>query len=262
MYHGQRALRIRWTKTLAAAACLAVLGSGAPALAQDAAAILRAMSQYVGSQKTISLTFDTELEIITPELQKLQFNSSGEVSISRPDKFRVSRTGGYADVEMFADGKTVTLLGKHLNAFAQAEIGGSTDQVVDRLRNQLGAELPGADLLGVDSFAALTEGVIDAKHIGRGVINGIECEHLAFRTLDTDWQIWIQVGDRPIPRKYIITSKAVAAAPQYAVRIKDWKTDPQFSADAFAFKPPQGARKIDIGALRDFDEVPASAALK
>ena len=38
--------------------------------------------------------------------------------------------------------------------------------------------------------------VIDAKHIGRGVIDGVECEHLAFRNLDTDWQIWIEAGAR------------------------------------------------------------------
>ena len=40
-------------------------------------------------------------------------------------------------------------------------------------------------------------GVLEAKHIGRGVVEGVECEHLAFRNLDTDWQIWVEVGDRP-----------------------------------------------------------------
>ncbi len=58
----------------------------------------------------------------------------------------------------------------------------------------------------------------------------------------------------------MITSKAVGAAPQYTIRIKDWKTDPQFTADTFAFKAPEGAKKVDIDALRDLDEVPASEA--
>ncbi|HEY0234507.1 MAG TPA: DUF2092 domain-containing protein [Afipia sp.] len=261
MLHDQRLLKARWTKIVAAACCM--LGSiDSPAWAQDATSILRAMSQYVSSQKSLSLTFDTEIEVITPQLQKLQFDSSGTVSISRPDKFRASRTGGYADVELIADGKVVTLLGKNLNVFAQAEIGGPADQVVDQLRDQYSAELPATDLLRTNSFEALMDGVIDAKHIGRGVVDGVECEHLAFRTEDTDWQIWVQVGDRPIPRKYIITSKAVSAAPQYTIRIKDWKTDPRFAADAFTFKPPDGARKIEIGAFRNFDEVPSSVAFQ
>jgi len=59
--------------------------------------------------------------------------------------------------------------------------------------------------------------VIESANIGKGVIDGIECDHLAFRNIDTDWQIWIEAGARPIPRKYVITSKAVAGAPQYTL---------------------------------------------
>jgi len=55
------------------------------------------------------------------------------------------------------------------------------------------------------------------------VVDGFECEHLAFRNDDTDWQIWIQVGDAPIPRKYVITSKTEEGAPQYTLVIRDWK---------------------------------------
>ena len=99
--------------------------------------------------------------------------------------------------------------------------------------------------------------VIEGKHIGQGVVDGVECEHLAFRNADTDWQIWVETGAKPIPRKYVITSKAVAGAPQYALRIKDWKTDAAIGADAFAFKPEADAKKIAIDAMRDFDEVPA-----
>jgi hypothetical protein len=115
---------------------------------------------------------------------------------------------------------------------------------------------PGADFLGSRVFDELMDGVISAKHIGLGVIDGIECEHLAFRSTDVDWQIWIETGARPIPRKYVITSKGVGAAPQYTLRIKDWKTDALAGADAFAFVPPSGASKVALDALVNFDEIP------
>ena len=103
--------------------------------------------------------------------------------------------------------------------------------------------------------------MLDAKHIGQGVIDGIECDHLAFRNNDVDWQIWIEVGSRPIPRKYVITSKAVTSGPQYTLRIKEWKTDVQVPADTFAFKPPADAKKVDFGALSGgIDEVPPGVA--
>ena len=58
----------------------------------DAKAILKAMSDYVASLTTISLTFDTDIEVITPELEKIQFTNSGRLSLSRPDKLVASRT--------------------------------------------------------------------------------------------------------------------------------------------------------------------------
>ena len=93
-----------------------------------------------------------------------------------------------------------------------------------------------------------------------GVIDGVECNHLAFRNNDVDWQLWVEIGSHPIPRKYVITSKAVTGAPQYTLRIKDWKTDVPVAADAFAFKPPTNSQKVDLSALPNIDEVPQGVA--
>jgi hypothetical protein len=219
--------------------------------------LLKTMSDYVAGQKNISIEYDSDIEVITADLQKIQFASSGQLQMTRPDKVHASRTGGYADVEFFFDGKTFTFYGKHLNSFAQSQSPGSVDQLVDRLRAEYFVEAPGADLLLSNVYDKLTEDVIDAKHIGLGVIDGVECEHLAFRNLDVDWQVWVEVGARPIPRKYVITSKAVTGGPQYTLRIKDWKADVATAADAFAFKPPAAAKKVEFKELADVDEVPA-----
>src|SRR5262245_29062504 len=122
-----------------AAAVAAAIASGSAARAQgdDAPAILKAMSDYMASQKSFSLSFDASIEVITPEIEKIQFDSSGKVQLARPDKLRASRTGGYADVELVFDGKTISILGKNLNAYAQAEAQGTTDNLVDQLRDQL-----------------------------------------------------------------------------------------------------------------------------
>ena len=46
--------------------------SFAPAQAQDAAKVLKAMTDYVASQKVISATYDTDIEVITNDLQKIR----------------------------------------------------------------------------------------------------------------------------------------------------------------------------------------------
>lgn len=218
--------------------------------------ILKGMADYVTRQENLSLKYDADVEVVTPAVEKIQFSASGDVTLSRPNKFRISRTGGYADVELIADGSTVTVYDRGGNRFAQVPAAGSFDDVVDKLRTEVSLEIPGADLLLSKPYEELMAGVLEAKHVGRGVVEGAECEHLAFRNLDTDWQIWIEVGDRPVPRKYVITSKAVGAAPQYTLRLREWKTGVNPAPDAFTFKPPAGSSGVAISLLKDIDEIP------
>lgn len=247
--------RRRWLAP--ALGLMAIVCLCAPALAQgeDPDAVLKAMSDYMASQQNVTVTFDSDIEIITPMIEKIQFTNSGEVQFSRPDKLRAHRAGGYAEVDLVFDGKSLTVHGKHRNAYATAEMPGTIEQLVDRLRHQMGVELPAADLLLSNAYEALTDDVIESKYVGHGVIDGVECHHLAFRGRETDWQIWVELGDNPIPRKYVITSKTVAAAPQYTLRIKSWKNE---ATDAFAFTAPEGAEKVEFKELGSFDELPES----
>ena len=102
--------------------------------------------------------------------------------------------------------------------------------------------------------------ITNAKDLGSGVIDGVECDHLAFRTKDVDWQIWIAQGERPYPCRYVITSTQVSRAPAYTIDLRDWKTGAVAPA-SFAFKAPANARKLNPGELKDFDELPAIFSL-
>jgi len=225
----------------------------------DAKSILKTTADYLSSQQTIELKFDSDIEVVTPQLEKIQFTNSGEVLLNRPDKLRAHRVGGYADVALYFDGKTASIYGKNLNVFAQFEVPGTVDHLIEAMRVGHGVALPGADLLLSRPYDALVADVMEAKHVGRGVIDGVECEHLAFRNFDTDWQLWVDVGDKPVPRKLVITSKTVNGAPQYTFRVRHWKTGMAPAPAAFKFVPPAGAEKIDPGALLELDELPPEA---
>jgi hypothetical protein len=228
--------------------------SQASAESGDAEKLLKGMADYVAGQKTLSVSYDSDIEVVTSHLQKIQFTSSGQVQLSRPDKLRVTRTGGYRDVEIVFDGKMLTVNNKDGKDYAQIEAAGTAEELIDLLRDRHGVVAPGADLLLANVFNVMMADVVEATVIGKGVIDSVECDHLAFRNIETDWQIWIESGAKPIPRKYVITSKGIGEAPQYTLRIKDWKTD--VAADAFTFKPDPAAKKIALGELGDIDEVP------
>ena len=151
---------------------------------------------------------------------------------------------------MSFDGKTLTLLGKNLNIYAQQDVPGTVDNLVDELRKH-NRPLPAADLLLMDPYEVLMQDVVDIKDLGSGVIGGVECDYLAFRAKEVDWQIWIAQGDRPYPCRYVITSKFMKGEPQYSIQIRDWKSGAEVAATDFTFKNPTDAKKVDMKNLAD-----------
>lgn len=243
-----------------ASAALTLIVAGSLSLAHadeaDAKRLVKAMSDYLASQKAISFAYDTNLEVVTPDHQKILLASSGTMEMGRPDKLRVTRHGGFANVEMVFDGKTATLLGKDANLYAQADVPGTIDDLVNAMRDKLHRPVPGADLLLPDVYGTLMHDVTDVKDLGSGVIGGTECDHLAFRAKEVDWQIWIAQGEHPYPCRYVITATQVDQGPQYSIQISDWKTGIDVAADAYTFKNTTEAKKVDLAKLADTDELP------
>jgi len=250
--------------TVVAAVAAAVIADVPAARADEANAkqLLKAMSDYMAQQKAISFEFDSTLEVVTKDNQKLGLASSGRLTLNRPDKLHATRKGGFANVEMTFDGKTVTLLGKNANAYAQVEAPGTIDQLVDVLRDKYGRPIPAGDLLMSDAYSQLMAEVTDTKDLGSGVIDGVECDHLAFRTEQADWQIWIAQGSRPYPCRYTITSTKVPGGPQYSVDVHSWSTGADVVTDSFKLQIPANAKKMNPGDLPDFDELPRIFAEK
>ena len=193
------------TKISAIALAVAAAGIASMSVARadeaQAKSLLKAMSDYLAAQKAISFEYDANLEIVSTQQQKIGLASSGTLTLERPDKLHATRTGGFANVEMVFDGKTLTLLGKNANLFAQVEAPGTIDQLVDVLRDKYHRTVPAADLLMSDPYTELMPLVTDVKDLGSGVIHGLECDHLAFRTKEVDWQIWIGRVHAPADRE-------------------------------------------------------------
>ena len=228
----------------------------------EAKRLLKAMSDYQAAQKAISFDYNAALEVVTNDSQKLALASSGAVTLNRPDKIRATRAGGFVDAETLFDGKTLTLMGKNANKYTQVELPGTIEHLIDELKNKYDRPLPAADLLMSNSYEELMQDVYDSKDLGSGVINGAECDFLAFRKDEVDLQIWITQGDQPHPCKYVLTSRLVADGPQYSIEIRNWKTGDEVAKDDFAFQNSTNAEKIDLKDLQDnMSEFPSNFAM-
>ena len=247
---------VRMIVAIGLTSLLALGSSIAGADEDDAKRLLKAMTDYIAAQKAISFVFDSTLDVVTPEDQVIGLASSGSVTLSRPDKLHATRSGGFADIEMNFDGETLTILGKNINAYTQKKIPGSVDHLIDELKDTYNRPLPAADLLLSNSYEVLMQDVIDVKDLGSGVIGGTECDSLAFRTKEVDWQIWIAQGDRPYPCRFSITSKLVASSPQYSVQISNWQAGDKVATRDFSFKNTTDAKQVEIEDLKETGDLP------
>ena len=86
------------------------------------------------------------------------------------------------------------------------------------------------------------------------MIHGTECDHLAFRTKEVDWQIWIAQGARPYPCR--------SGWPQYTLDIWEWKAGTEVASDAFKLEIPAGAKQLMPGQVAELNEIPALFSAK
>lgn len=231
------------------------------AVADDSAqAIFKKMADFLVQQTDYSAGYDATLDIVTADLMKVGFASSGVFNVKRPRALRVTRTGGIADVELVYDGKNISVYGKNRNMFAKIPIEGKIDDAIDELRVGFGLELPAADLLSSDPYKVMMANVVSSVDLGTGVIRGAVCDHIAFRTEEVDWQLWVAQGDKPLPCRFTITSKLTVHSPSYSIEFHDWKTGADVAADDFVLKPAADAKEVDFANMGSIDEVPAPSA--
>lgn len=235
-----------YTLIIAATACaVAWSASAQDAIEPEAAKILAAMSDNLRSMPSLSVSYDADQEIVDLEGQKIQYSASGTIALDRAKGFLLTRKGPFADAEVIFDGNTISLHSKGRNVYAQLQSPGpSVEAASDELRAATGLDAPGADLLVDDPYAVLTDGVTKGTVVGSAFVGGVECDHLAFRTDIVDWQIWVSKGRNPLPLKYVITTKWVTGAPEYSLRLSNWKAD-GIDAARFKFTPPGNARKLE-----------------
>ena len=62
--------------------------------------------------------------------------NSGAADLTRPDKVRATRDGGFSSVEMLFDGKTLTGEHKDAKTYAQTDVPGTIDHVIEVLRDK------------------------------------------------------------------------------------------------------------------------------
>jgi hypothetical protein len=221
-----------------------------PNIDPKAAGILQDMSYYMGSQFEYTYKADMMFDDVLESKQKIQYNAEETVYLKKPDKFYtgyVSDLGGY---KLWYDAGQATLLEVPLNDFSLATLPPSVDQALNKLKEEYQFTPALSEFLFIDTYKVMTANVISGAYFGKSKVMGANCHHLVFVEKDIDWQIWIEDGNEPIPRKVVITYKTMPNSPQYIAMLSDWNFKNSFPDSLFSADLPKDAKHIDFMKLK------------
>lgn len=195
-------------------------------------------------------TFEVEAVQTTDDVlgngQAVQSGQVVDLLAARPNRLRAYITSDEIDRLFLYDGKNFTVYGGLVNYYATVPAPPTIAELIDKLDKKYGIEMPLLDLFMWGSPQSTSaQAITSAIDLGPGSIEGTTCEQYAFRQAGLDWQIWIQLGDYPLPRKLILTTTDEEARPRFS-EVLTWNLAPSFNDEAFTFDPPDGAQRIAI----------------
>ncbi len=217
-----------------------------PAIGAQADRILREMSEYLQSLEQFTFNSDVFYDSVMVSGQKIQYGGNGKISVHRPNRLRVEYREEEGGLTVVFNGDIFTLHDLGANFYAQKDMTVDIDTAVDRMFERFGFSVPTADLIYSDPYTSLIASVDSGFVVGQYEMQGVRCHHLAFSQETIDWQIWIEDGPRPLPRRLLITYKNEPGSPQYAAELSGWDLRPHLSDAYFEFHPPAGANRIEF----------------
>ena len=178
-----------------------------------------------------------------------QLTNLRRVAMRRPDRLVGDATGDALNRSFWYDGKAFAALDNEQQVWASGVVPPTVDQALDWVFEKTGTVVPLADFLYADSYARLMGDVQRGVYLGIHEAAGVPCHHLSFEQATIDWQLWIDAGTDPLPRKLVITYKTEDEVPQYSVTIRKWNIGAKLPDALFRFTPPDGATRVEVAAL-------------
>jgi hypothetical protein len=252
----------------ASAVAMFLVGGAIPADAADnpnpnidakAQAALQKMSSYLRSLAAFRVQAETTDEDVLEDGQKIQYSGTADILASTPSHLRAEVLSDRSHRILYYDGKTLTLFAPRVGYYASINAPPTIAQLAKTLDNEYELSIPLEDLFLWGTAGWSSEGVTSVMDVGPSLVNGTTCEQYAVRQKDIDWQIWVQLGAYPLPRKIVISTRTDEERPEHTV-VYTWDLAPSFNEAAFTFTPPQGVHRVPLAKTALASDAPTGNA--
>jgi len=211
--------------------------------------LVRQMSDRLAKATSLAVDAEEVYDEVPEDAPRRQLTCVRRVAMRRPGRLVGDASGDARNGSFWYDGQTFSALDREQNVWASGTVPPTVDGALDWVFDQTGTVVPLADFLYANPYERLMGDVQRGVYLGVHEAAGVPCHHLSFEQATIDWQLWIDAGPDPLPRKLVITYKAEDEVPQYSVTIRKWNLEANVPEALFQFTPPEGAKRIDVPTL-------------
>jgi hypothetical protein len=211
----------------------------------DPAAVdaVKKMGAYLRSLKAFQVIADVTHDDVLEDGLIVQSNSKVDMIAAKPNRMRIEVTADDKHRLYLYDGKNFTVWGRILNYYATVPAPPTIRELFQKIDENYDVELPLIDLFKWGTDEDDINKIKTAIDVGPATVEGVTCEQYAFHQEGADWQVWIQLGEFPLPRRLVITTLTDDARPQHGDTFS-WNLAPSYNDEAFVFDPPPDAKRV------------------
>jgi hypothetical protein len=241
------AVLLSLTAPIAAQAAATTDEPAAPAtevttVSPEAQAVIDRMTSFMSGLKTFSIEGWSTRDEVVSFGYKLQHNEHSRLTIQLPDRLRVEVAGDIRNRTFVYNGSTLVMYSPDDAVFVRTAAPDTVGKLISGVIDS-GIEMPMLDMLYQTYHGGITADARGGVLVGETTIDGVVCDHLAFRSANFDWQIWVEQGARPLPKKFLITTRYEVGDPQYQVLMR-WNLQPTIEKSTFEFTPAAGVTEV------------------
>jgi len=208
--------------------------------------ILKRMCDHLAGLETFSAVAQTTTDEMGSSGEKVQVSARRIIYVSRPNKVAVDVTDDNGERRVVYDGKTVSMLDRTKNVYSVIQMPDTIDAALDTLAQDYEIVVPLEDLMYTNLYERVTARTSAGQYLGLHNVDIVKCHHLAFTTDTSNWEIWIDACDPPVPHKITIDYGKDAARSRYSAEIAGWVGSPTLSAEKFKFELPKDVKRVEI----------------
>lgn len=220
-------------------------GQEAAAQGPDARAILMKMAGFLAAQDRFAVEVKCGYDSVQSSGKKVEFMEARKILADRPNRLRVEieQSDGDRSLLLF-DGKTITAQNLTRNVYAQTDAHPTLDDSVVSFVRDLHMRFPMAMLLLQRLPQELEKRLVDPQYVEQTSILGEPAHHILGSTDTVDFQIWVDAGKEPLPRRLVITYREDEGQPQFRAQFGEWDLSPRVKDSMFEFEAPAKATRI------------------